>query len=803
MKNLIPQFIHRQFAHQNNAGHMQAAAMFVDISGFTRLTATLMRHATDGAEVLAVALNRIFSPPVAEVYARGGFITSFAGDAFTALFPCAGPPNIPTAAVLQTALFIQEFFAQHGRLATKYGTFEMGVKIGLARGAVDWGILGDKKRYTYFFRGPAINACARAEQQAATGDIWPAIQNCVKAQALNGVPTYFRLTDCSATAIRSTPDSAPTRSGLTRQMLNPFVLDAVLDMVASGSQAEFRRIASVFISFEEPRAPAELSTFVTTAMDVATDYGGYFNKLDFGDKGPVLLILFGAPAAHENDFARAANFLLTLRSSLATESPLRFRAGLTFGTVYAGLIGGAERCEFTAIGNVVNFAARLMQKARWGQTLVPDAVTAQHRLIVDHIGDFRYKGFRAPQPTYQLLGVKTDQEDFFDQPMIGRATELEQLLVAAPSLFTGQFAGVAVIYGEAGIGKSYLAYELRQRLTPPALLPAGGETQEKIVWFTGQTDQVLRRAFNPFVYFLKRYFNQQPEATPAENQARFDERLTRLTTALAATPQPDSPDLAPTATARARVADLVAELTRARSMLGALIGLHWPHSLYASLDAKLRYQNTLFAIKTLLLAESHLHPVVLLIEDLQWLDDSSHAALSTLTRNVGAYPLFVVLTSRYADDGSRPTLALSDDVPLVTVDLNTLARADLRRLSNIILGGPASDDLLTLLQARTQSNPFFAQQFLYYFRENDLLEQVPDTEEWSLKSNIPAEVPTTINAILIARVDRLEQRVKNVVKGAAVLGREFDDRVLARMLQAEVALEVRAAEREQIWSEVR
>jgi predicted ATPase len=377
-------------------------------------------------------------------------------------------------------------------------------------------------------------------------------------------------------------------------------------------------------------------------------------------------------------------------------------------------------------------------------------------------------------------------EGFFDQPMVGRRTELEQLIAAARPIFEGRFAGVATIYGEAGIGKSHLAYELRQAL----------REQRDVAWFTGQTDQTLQQAFNPFVYFIKRYFNQRPEATTEENKARFENRLAHVIANLQelslGNPQ-----------AQGRIAGIVDELTRTRSMLGALIGLHWPNSLYESLDAKLRYQNTLFAIKTLLLAESHFHPVVLAIEDLQWLDSSSREALSALTRDVESYPLFVVVTSRYADDGSRPTLALSDDVPVTTVDLNVLAQSDLQELAAVILGGPVDDDLLALLQERTQSNPFFAQQFLYYFQENDLLERDPNTGVWSVTSDIPADVPTTINAILIARVDRLEQRVKNVVKSAAVLGREFDDRVLARMLQADVTPEVREAEQAQIWSEVR
>jgi class 3 adenylate cyclase len=161
MKNLIPYFVHERFKARQTHGRFQAVTLFVDISGFTPLTERLMQHEKDGAEVLTDVLNHIFSPLVAEVYTQGGFVTTFAGDAFTAVFPLreAATPQHALAA----ATFIQDFFARQGRLATRYGQFEMGVKVGLSLGSVHWGILGAHDRYTYFFRGTAVDACARAE----------------------------------------------------------------------------------------------------------------------------------------------------------------------------------------------------------------------------------------------------------------------------------------------------------------------------------------------------------------------------------------------------------------------------------------------------------------------------------------------------------------------------------------------------------------------------------------------------------------------------------------------------------------
>ncbi len=792
MKNLIPHFIHQQLELQNLGGSFKAATLFVDISGFTALTETLMKYEKDGAEVLTDVLNRVFNPLVQAVYGHGGFISTFAGDAFTALFPTRNKQA--AARTAQAAFFIQQFFAQHGVAQTKYGDFTLSVKVGLGLGQVQWGILGRAEWRTYFFRGPAIDDCADAQHCAEGGDIiavadlLPWLGECVQAESFGA---HYRL-------LKPSFDLPPKKSrlpALTPQALRPFVLDEVINLRAP---AEFRDVACVFISLDEHATLPLLDSFVSEVLAEALNYGGYFNKLDFGDKGPVMLVLFGAPVAHENNLARAADFLLALQGR-----PLgvQWRAGLAYGTVYAGIMGGAERCEYTAIGNVVNLASRLMTQAAWGQLLVSGAVAASHALKTEYSGDFQFKGFANAQPTYQLLGRRSGEETLFEQPLVGREVELQQLVAAAQPLFEGRLAGVAYVYGEPGIGKSHLAYELRQAL----------ERQGAIRWFTGQADQILQQAFNPFTYFLKRYFNQLPEATPDENRAGFERRLSQLIESLERlVPAPDRPNPSPgtglpPTPGGLDIESLKSELLRTKSILGALVGLYWPGSLYESLDGNLRYQNTLFAIKTLLLAESRLRPVVLELEDLQWLDEASHEALATLSRNIADYPLLIVVTSRYADDGGRPTLKLADETPTVVIDLNVLSPDNLRRLAEEILGGPISDELLNLLIERTQANPFFSQQFLYYFRGDNLLETRAVGKAgpvWTVKETIPADVPTTINAILIARVDRLAQNVKDVVKAAAVLGREFDDRILARMLQADVSEQVRVAEQEQIWSEI-
>ncbi len=208
-----------------------------------------------------------------------------------------------------------------------------------------------------------------------------------------------------------------------------------------------------------------LHAFVATVQDKALAYGGLLNQMEFGDKGSLLLLLFGAPVTYENIVERTAQFLIALRHE---ETGVVWRAGVTYGTVWAGFRGGAERWEYGAVGDVMNLAARLAVKAPWGEIWTSAALhdPLHHHYRMDTVGAIQFKGKQAPTQVYRLLGgaasTPTAPEGV---QMVGRTAELEQLEQFLAPIFTGQFAGVMVVYGEAGMGKSRLVDEVRRRHT--------------------------------------------------------------------------------------------------------------------------------------------------------------------------------------------------------------------------------------------------------------------------------------------------------------------------------------------------
>jgi tetratricopeptide (TPR) repeat protein len=203
------------------------------------------------------------------------------------------------------------------------------------------------------------------------------------------------------------------------------------------------------------------------------------------------------------------------------------------------------------------------------------------------------------------------------------------------------------------------------------------------------------------------------------------------------------------------------------------------------------------------------------LEDLQWLDPDSEELVKLLTRSVKDHPLAIVCTGRYRDDGSRVALPVDPDVPQQVLELDTLLPDGVRALAAQMLApgegerpeGELSEELAAFLVEKTGGNPFFVEQLLLDLRERGTVMRGTG-DEWALAGEEVAEVPTTIGAVLIARLDRLVARIKAVVQAAAVLGREFEVQVLSQMLRGEegVPARVRRAEEERIWtalSEVR
>jgi predicted ATPase/class 3 adenylate cyclase len=752
-----------------------------------------MQHHKDGAETLTNALNSLFHPLVHTIYQHRGFITTFAGDAITALFPVETSIAESVQYALRAAYTIQHFFAEQGTIHTRYGTIDLGAKVGIGAGSVAWHILGaapsthqsDVLR-AYIFRGEAIHTSAYAEQQATRGTIlihqrvWPWLPPQTQTTAVN---------DCyQITAIP--PLGPPPVSPLptaTSADIAPFVPARVIAQANSAARGEFRQVAVAFLSFDEEVDKKTLNTFVTLVLNLTHTYEGFLNKLDTGDKGGVMLLLFGAPLAHENDPERAATMLLSLREQA---SGVRWRAGLTFGLVYAGMIGGAERCEYTAIGDTVNLSARLMMAAPWGDIWVGASIARSLRLQgyqLEPLVPRSLKGKQAQVTAERLIRQSPDEATahFAEGVLVGRDDALQQAAEWISPIFRGRPAGVLLVYGEAGVGKSRFVHTLRQRITEVL----------RLQWFVSTPDAMVRQSLNPFKAFLRTYFGQSPDRSTSENEAYFTAILDGVLVELAKLPDRPPPT---------HPATIASELDRTRSFLGALLDLFWPGSLYEQLEPELRFENTLQAIIALLQAESLFQPVIFQIEDMHVLDSDSHTLVTNLSRTMQHFPFALVGTSRYRDDRGRGALVLDARVPQLGLPLAPLGQQHVLECATHMLDGIVPDDLVAFLQEKTGGNPFFVEQLLLDLRARGALTRASDST-WVLHPSESSDLPLSITALLMARLDCLEPDVRHVVQTAAVLGREFAICVLLHMIQHEgrqVVASIQTAQAEHIWSAV-
>lgn len=209
-----------------------------------------------------------------------------------------------------------------------------------------------------------------------------------------------------------------------------------------------------------------------------------------------------------------------------------------------------RRAEFAAYGEGINLAARLMVKAPWGEIWLDERVArrASRQFRVELEGEFSFKGFPDPLPVYALLERgQSEREPFFQGAMVGREAELVQLAeFIQPALADRpRFAGLMVIQGEAGMGKSRLVYEVQR--------PAG-VAASRLQWLCCQANQTVRQPLNPFRYWLRNYFGQSPVQSATRNKRAFSRKLDQLISATA-----DE--------------GISRELNRLRSCLGSLVDL--------------------------------------------------------------------------------------------------------------------------------------------------------------------------------------------------------------------------------------
>ncbi|HAV77197.1 MAG TPA: hypothetical protein DCX53_07575, partial [Anaerolineae bacterium] len=746
--------------------------MFLDLSGFSTMTDTLMQHGQHGAEVLASLMHGVFSPLVESIFEYGGKIVSFAGDGIMALYPVEGDEKSTALHALASAWVIQQRLLENPDRRTIYGKFTFSAKIGLTIGFVTWKILrsNDGESATYYFRGSAVDDSARAEHQASAGEI--ILSQRMKDYLRDDVRTrpvgaFYRFIRFRVAMPQKTTNEFPPVDLNVSKVFMP------KDVIMDGVRGEFRQIANLFLRIPY-LTDDDLKNFVNVIFELRKKYGGLVTRLDFGDKGCNMLLLWGAPIAYENDIGRTLNFVLDLQDKM--DFPIT--AGVTYYIAHAGYLG-SEMCEeYTCYGWGVNLASRFMMNAPDGEIWVDDRVARRvsQRFAIDYLGSQRFKGFAAEQKVHVLRHRKMELDVIYQGEMIGREDELNRMEKFVEPLWQGEFAGVLTVSGDAGIGKGRLVHEFAS---------SGLFNLKNVYWANFKADQILRQSFNPLRGWLFRYFSSLPGQEADERKSAFNSKLDHL---IASTSD----------------VELASEIDRTRSFLGALINLHWDGSLHEMLDAEARYNNTIHSVTALIKAESLRQPVIFFLDDIQFVDQDTLAFLSQFKRSLQTdkrpHPIAIILTFRKQGESLPIVDELSDEL----ISLGGISERGMAKLVENILGGPASPELMKLVAFRSEGNPYFAGQVIRFLQDENVL-QYDNEMGWSrVDRSRDTVLPSDIRALLVARLDNLPRAVKSAVHTASVLGREFNPNVLSQMLGSESPTSelIAAAVRDSIWSRI-
>lgn len=766
MHRVVPELIIENYRAGRFRGEFAAVGMFLDLSGFSNMTDTLMQHGQHGAEVLAGLMHGVFDPLVESIFEYGGKIVGFAGDGIMALYPIESDAGSTALRALTSASVIQKRFEENPARQTVYGEFFISAKIGLASGSVSWGIFCSPNcdQATYYFRGTAVDESAHAEHHAKAGgillteSIYELLQDEIETLPFG---SHWLFRDFRGSLPDPTPVTFPPVD------LNIAGIFMPQEVIAEDVRGEFRQVVNLFMRFPD-LSDAQLDGLTQKIFQLRNKYGGLLSRMDFGDKGCNMLILWGAPVAYGNDIGRALNFLLDLKS--AVDFPIT--AGVTYYISHAGYLGSSMYEDYTCYGWGVNLASRFMMNAPIGEIWVDDRIARRvsNWFEIEFLDSQSFKGFAAQQKVHMLYRHKPTAEPTYQGELVGREEEFDRLTDFIGPLWENKFAGLLLVSGDAGIGKGRLVHEAR------SAKQFEGKT---VLWAVCQANQIQQQSFNPLRGWLSRYFGSSSNQPLEERKDSFDTKLDELISATA--------DL-----------DLARELERTRSILGALLDLYWPESLYEQLDPEGRYNNTFLALIALIKAESLRRPVVLFLEDLQFIDRDTKDFLARLKRSSltaeGAFPIAMIVTSR------RQGASLEKGLIDARIVLRGISYDALGRFLETLLGGSVAPELVSLVMERSEGNPYFAEQIIRYLQEENLVES--SKSGWTLVKTLDEDfVPGDVRAVLVARLDQLARGVRESVQTASVLGRQFEVPLLVHMLRDDkhVFQNVVEAEKASIW----
>jgi class 3 adenylate cyclase/tetratricopeptide (TPR) repeat protein len=481
------------------------------------------------------------------------------------------------------------------------------------------------------------------------------------------------------------------------------------------------------------------------------EYEGTVNDMT----GDGIVALFGAPIALEDAPQRAIRSAYSIHRDMATFSdqlkqergipPIKMRIGIHTGPVVVGTLGNDLRVEFKAVGDTVNLASRMEGLAEAGTTYVTEDTfkLTEGLFRFEALGELEVKGREGAVKTYRVIAPSTRRTRFDVSaergltPFVGRERELELLLDGFERSREGRGQAFSII-AEAGVGKSRLLYEFRKAVA-----------NEDVTFLEGRCLSYSRGvSYHPVIDVLKSNF----DIGEGDGDLEIGEKVTRGLKILG--------------TDEASILPYILELLSVKES-----GIE-----KIPLSPEAKKDRILEALKRIVLKGSEIRPLILAYEDLHWIDKSSEESLKDLLDAISGARVFLIFTYRpefVHTWGGRSYHS--------QVNLSRLSNRESLTMVSHLLGTAELDrDLEQLILGKTEGVPFFIEELISSLKDQRIIEK-KDNTYYLAKDIKDVTVPSTIQDVIMARVDSLPEGAKGLLQTGSVAGREFSHDLIKKV----------------------
>src|SRR5689334_657859 len=538
----------------------------------------------------------------------------------------------------------------------------------------------------------------------------------------------------------------------------PHLAQRILDARAA-LEGERKQVTVLFadihglIDVMADRDPEEIGPLVDRVrelmMEAVHRYEGTVNQV----VGDGIMALFGAPLANEDHAVRACYAALRMHAQVTAYGdevhrslglPLSIRVGLNSGEVVARSIGRDLSFTYTAVGQTVHLAARMEQMAKPATILATDQTVAlvRGRVTARPLGPVPVRGLQVPVELHEITGavpirsrLDTAATARPRSPLRGREPELARLDAALDAMLAGSGQVVSIV-GEAGVGKSRLCLEFARRCRERGCL----------VIEAPAVSHGRAAGYRPGVELHRRYFEVESGDDAATVRAKV----------------------------AARLRDLDPELEEGVPAILWVLGAAPDGGALGTMDPGLRRRHVMRVVHRLVAHQARRQPFVMILEDMQWVDSETHAAMDALVETL---PPFALVACTY-----RPeyTDRWTGHAGFTEVRVDALEAPATDLLLDALLGaGPELGPLKRLVAERANGNPLFLEECVASLVDTGALEGEPGAYRFT-RPTLALEVPPTVRATIASRIDRLRYEDKRLLQAASVIG----DEVPVRLLEA-------------------